>query len=91
MSNIHRFNSWLANKITASIGTMACAYLFGIFGAIGMYGAFTDNTKLVLIVGAISGYFLQLVLLPIIMVGQKSNHDAIKKIHKHLKIKGDKS
>jgi len=65
-----QFNDRLALFITKHIGTMYCAYLFAIIGVMGMVGAFTGNTKLVLIVGAVSGYFLQLVLLPIIMVGQ---------------------
>ena len=89
-----KFNDWLADKITDKVGTMYCAYLFSVVGITGMVGAFTNNVKLVLIIGAFSGYFLQLVLLPIIMVGQKlqsnKHNDTIKhlkKIHKHLGVK----
>src|ERR1035437_2274001 len=64
------FNSWLALKITNSVGTMYCAYLFGVLGVMGVVGAFTGNVQLVLIVGSVSGYFLQLVLLVIISVGE---------------------
>jgi len=89
---IGKFNNWLAEIITNSIGTMYCAYVFGLMGLAGVYFALTGNTRGVLIIGAISGYFLQLVLLPIIMVGQNiqaTKHDEtvtqLKKIHKHLK------
>lgn len=89
-----KFNDWLALAITKKIGTMYCAYLFAVLGSMAMVGAFTGNAHLVLIVGSISGYFLQLVLLPIIMVGQNiqnAKHDAhaqkLDKIHKHLGIK----
>ena len=89
-----KFNDWLADKITDKVGTMYCAYLFSVVGITGMIAAFTNNVKLVLIIGAFSGYFLQLVLLPIIMVGQKlqsnKHNDTIKhlrEIHKHLGVK----
>jgi len=89
-----KFNDWLAEKITNAVATMYCAYLFSIVGIMGMVGAFTNNVKLVLIIGALSGYFLQLVLLPIIMVGQKLQSDKhddtikhLKEIHKHLGVK----
>lgn len=60
-----RFAVWL----TKHVGTMACAYLFAVIGICGLVGAFTNNTSLVLIFGSISSYFLQLVLLPVILVG----------------------
>jgi len=89
-----RVNNWLAERITGAVGTMYCAYLFALMGGTGIWAALTNNTKVVLIVGAVSGYFLQLVLLPIIIVGQNiqaKKHDdtmeAVKKIHKHLGIK----
>ena len=75
-----RFNDWLAVLITNNVGTMYCAYLFAALGITAMYGAFTGNVKLTLIAGSISGYFLQLVLLPIIIVGQNiqaQKHDQI--------------
>jgi hypothetical protein len=88
-----KFNNWLALVISNSVGTMYCAYTFAVMGGAGVYFALTNNTKGVLIIGSISGYFLQLVLLPIIMVAQnlqsKQHNETIKavrKIHKHLKI-----
>ena len=64
------FNGRLALWITDHVGTMWCAYLFTVIGVTGIVGALTNNASLVLIIGAVSGYFLQLVLLPIIIVGQ---------------------
>lgn len=87
-----RFNDWLAVKITNGVGTMYCAYLFTILGSMGIYYSLTSNTKGTLIVGSISGYFLQLVLLPIIIVGQNLQskkqdemHAKLKLVHKHIK------
>lgn len=64
------FNGRLALWITNNVGTMWCAYLFAVIGLIGIVGALSNSVFIVLIIGAISGYFLQLVLLPIIIVGQ---------------------
>lgn len=63
------FNTRLAVWLTRNVGTMACAYLFAVIGIAGLIGAFTNNVTLVLIFGSISSYFLQLVLLPVILVG----------------------
>jgi uncharacterized membrane protein YcjF (UPF0283 family) len=65
-----RFNARFGLLITNSVGTMWCAYLFAVIGIMGITGALTNNVNLVLLVGAISGYVLQLVLLPVIIVGQ---------------------
>lgn len=65
-----RFNKRIAVWVTTTVGTMTCAYLFAALGSVAMYGAFTNNVTLTLIAGSISGYFLQLVLLPTIIVGQ---------------------
>lgn len=65
-----RFNAKVGLRITVIVGTMVCAYLFALLGGLGVYGALTNKTQIVLIVGSISGYFLQLVLLPVIIVGQ---------------------
>jgi hypothetical protein len=69
-SKVKAFNSRVALGITASVGTMWCAYIFAVIGIMGVTGALTGNVGLVLVVGAISGYFLQLFLLPVIIVGQ---------------------
>ncbi|MGA7988287.1 MAG: hypothetical protein WCB51_07815 [Candidatus Dormiibacterota bacterium] len=63
-------NGKVALIITTIVGTMWCAYLFAVLGITGIFGAITNSVTLVLLVGAVSGYFLQLVLLPIIIVGQ---------------------
>jgi hypothetical protein len=63
-------NGKVALIITSVVGTMWCAYIFGVLGAIGIAAAITNSVTVVLLVGAVSGYFLQLVLLPIIIVGQ---------------------
>ena len=73
------FNDKLAVYISDHVGSMYCAYLFAVIGIMAMVGAFTGNTKLVLIVGSISGYFLQLVLLPVIMVADKISSEGVKK------------
>ena len=70
------FNNRLALWITKSVGTMWCAYLFAVLGGTGIAAALTNNTTLVLLVGSVSGYFLQLVLLPIIIVGQNVQAEA---------------
>lgn len=71
-----RVNKRVALWIQTHVGTMTCAYLFGLLGCVAMYGAFTANVTLTLIAGSISGYFLQLVLLPALMVGQNLQTDA---------------
>ena len=64
------FNLALALWITKHVGTMGCAYVFAAIGVGSLIGALTGNALLALTCGAVSSYFLQLVLLPIIMVGQ---------------------
>lgn len=63
------FNTRLAVWLTKNVGTMACAYIFTAIGALCLFGAFTGNAALVAIFGSISSYLLQLVLLPVILVG----------------------
>jgi len=67
---IGQFNTKLAVVITRSVGTMWAAYVFSVIGIASLVGAFTGNVGLALIFGGISSYFLQLVLLPVIIVGQ---------------------
>jgi hypothetical protein len=63
------FNSWLAVKITNIVGTMWCAYAFAILALISLPQAIHSGTSA--LIGWIAQTFLQLVLLSIIMVGQK--------------------
>ena len=65
-----RFNLWLADKITAGVATMWCAYLFAGIALISLPKALQSGDSIV-IVAWIAQTFLQLVLLSIIMVGQK--------------------
>ena len=65
---ITRFNSRLAMLITKGVGTMWCAYVFGIFDCLALPTAIKGGTYG--IVQWVASFFLQLVLLSIIMVGQ---------------------
>jgi hypothetical protein len=66
---IGRFNAKVGLKITLIVGTMWCAYLFTILALVSAPTAFSSGDKLI-IVAWIAQTFLQLVLLPIIIVGQ---------------------
>jgi len=66
---IGRANAWLAVLITKSVGTMYCAYLFTVIAFVALPSAIQQGSATVLI-NWISSNFLQLVLLPIIIVGQ---------------------
>ncbi|MDP9091948.1 MAG: hypothetical protein M3N95_03170 [Actinomycetota bacterium] len=64
-----RFNAKAGLKITLVVGTMWTAYLFTVLALISAPSAFkTGNT--IIIIAWIAQTFLQLVLLPIIIVGQ---------------------
>ncbi len=79
-----RVNSWLAVRITKRVGSMWTAYLFtllallslpavvsGVFPSLaGHFPAWLINASLIALVAWIAQTFLQLVLLPIIIVGQ---------------------
>ncbi|MEO7914537.1 MAG: hypothetical protein ABJA20_03965 [Novosphingobium sp.] len=63
------FNGWLAVKITDGVGTMWCAYAFTVLALISLPVAIAGGTGP--LISWIAQTFLQLVLLSIIMVGQK--------------------
>ena len=63
------FNGWLALTITNAVGTMWCAYAFTLLALISLPEAIKGGTGP--LVAWIAQTFLQLVLLSIIMVGQK--------------------
>ena len=63
------FNGWLAVKITAIVGTMWCAYAFTVLALISLPEAIRGGKGP--LIAWIAQTFLQLVLLSIIMVGQK--------------------
>lgn len=63
------FNGWLAVNITNAVATMWCAYAFTILALISLPEAIKGGTGT--LIAWIAQTFLQLVLLSIIMVGQK--------------------
>ena len=69
MSRTATFNRFIAEKITAGVATMWCAYLFAIIALISLPTAIKSGDTIV-IISWIAQTFLQLVLLSIIMVGQ---------------------
>jgi hypothetical protein len=92
------FNSWLALKITSSVGTMWCAYLFAALALVSLPDALHGGRPT--IIAWIAQTFLQLVLLSVIMVGQQVSaagadarslatyNDADAVLHEALQIQG---
>lgn len=66
---VSRFNAFLGEKITRGVGTMWCAYAFAILAFISLPEAISNGKGA--LISWIAQTFLQLVLLSIIMVGQK--------------------
>jgi len=64
-----RFNARFGLVITVVVGTMWCAYLFAIVALISLPSAISSH-NLTILIAWVSSNFLQLVLLPIIIVGQ---------------------
>jgi hypothetical protein len=64
-----RFNTSLGLKITLLVGTMVAAYVFAVIALISLPSAVSSH-NLTIIVAWVSSNFLQLILLPIIIVGQ---------------------
>ena len=63
-------NTWLAVNITKSVGTMWAAYVFTLIAIVGAVAVLTQNLFWTALTALVSQTFLQLVLLPIIIVGQ---------------------
>jgi len=68
-SAMGRFNAAVAVWITRIVGTMYCAYAFSLLALVALPAAIEQGSPTVL-VNWLSSNFLQLVLLPIIIVGQ---------------------
>ena len=68
-SPVTRFNSKVGLGITRSVGTMWCAYVFAALALVSLPFALASGNPIT-IVGWIAQTFLQLVLLPVIIVGQ---------------------
>jgi hypothetical protein len=64
-----RFNARFGLRITLIVGTMWCAYAFTVIALISLPAAVRSHDAII-IVAWIAQTFLQLVLLPIIIVGQ---------------------
>jgi hypothetical protein len=92
-----RFNAWFAVKITNTVGTMWCAYVFAALAFVSLPAAI-DSHSTDTLVAWVSQTFLQLVLLSVIMVGQNvlaqasdaraeaTYHDAEAVLHEAVKI-----
>jgi hypothetical protein len=88
---VSRFNTMLALTITKSVGTMWVAYAFAALALISLPAAIASG-EIIVIVSWIAQTFLQLVLLPIIIVGQnviqaandaraEADHETLTAIH----------
>jgi hypothetical protein len=86
-----RFNTWLAVKITKTVGSMWMAYAFAAITLISLPAAIASH-QVIVIVAWIAQTFLQLVLLPIIIVGQnviqaandaraEADHETLSAVH----------
>ena len=82
------FNKRLAILITTMVGSMQCAYAFGLLALASLPAILTQafhlhvfpgwliNASLIALVAWLSSYFLQLVLLPVVIVGQNVQAEA---------------
>lgn len=68
-SGLQRFNEAVGLRITRSVGTMWAAYAFACLTLVSLPAAIMSGSAII-IVAWIAQTFLQLVLLPIIIVGQ---------------------
>jgi|ERR1039458_3589578 hypothetical protein len=73
MNRVNRFSNWLALKITDAVSTMLCAVLFSILALFGLPQALRPGG--IGFIQWLSTAFLQLVLLSIIMLGQRLQAD----------------
>ena len=80
---MNNFLNKIALIITNAVSTMWCAIIFAIIAFISLPAALKTH-QLIVIVAWVAQTFLQLVLLSIIMVGQKLQADTtIKHLSKH--------
>ncbi len=87
-----RFNTRLAVRITRTVGSMWTAYAFGALALISLPAALRSGDVIV-IIAWVAQTFLQLVLLPIIIVGQnviqatndaraQADHETLSAVHR---------
>src|SRR5437868_5364244 len=90
-SPIGRFNARFALAITKGVGSMWCAYAFAILAFVSLPAVIMSGNP-IMIVAWVAQTFLQLVLLPIIIVGQnvqaaatdvraEADHETLTAIH----------
>lgn len=78
--SVSAFNNKLALAITNGVSTMWCAYVFAVIALFSLPAALKSGSTIV-IVAWVAQTFLQLVLLSIIMVGQKLQADSTIALH----------
>lgn len=79
MNSYSKFNAWLAVKITDAVSTMTCAYVFAALAFVSLPEAIHGGVPT--LIAWIAQTFLQLVLLSLIMVGQKIQQDGLDSLH----------
>ena len=79
MSRISEFNRRIAERITGFVASMWGAYAFAALALISFPSAFRSD-DLIVKVDWIAQTFLQLVLVSIIMVGQKKSSESVEKM-----------
>lgn len=76
MNRVSAFNQRIAERVTALVSTMWTAYIFAAIALISLPSALRSG-EILIIIAWIAQTFLQLVLLSIIMVGQKRSAETI--------------
>ncbi len=79
MSRVTDFNRRVAERITGFVSTMWCAYIFAALALISLPSAMRSDDVIVK-VDWVAQTFLQLVLISIIMVGQKKSSESVEKM-----------
>ncbi len=79
MSRVIDLNRRIAERITGFVSTMWCAYIFAALALISLPSAMRSDDVIVK-VDWVAQTFLQLVLISIIMVGQKKSSESVEKM-----------
>ena len=79
MSRVIDLNRRIAERITGFVSTMWCAYIFAALALISLPSAMR-NDDVIVKVDWVAQTFLQLVLISIIMVGQKKSSESVEKM-----------
>lgn len=81
MNTVRSLNEKIATSVTNGVATMWCAYGFALIALISLPKALASHDTIV-IISWVAQTFLQLVLLSIIMVGQRVQGEAMENIIK---------